>query len=303
MSRYVWFNGELVPWEEAKIHVATHALHYGTGVFEGIRAYETVRGVPAIFRLREHIDRFFNSAKIYRLELPYTKEELINACKEVVKANGMKNAYIRPIAYISTTELGVKPKSRKAGVAILALEWGKYLGEAYEKGARCIISPWRRLPPYSVPTVAKACGHYINSYLAAVDAIEKGYTEAIMLDHRGFISEGTGENIFIVKDGVVYTTPIQASILPGITRDTIIKLCKDMGLTVVEKDLTIGELLTADEVFFTGTATEVTPVVEINEITIGDGRPGPITRKLQKLYDDVVRGKVEKYMHWLTFVY
>ncbi|HID72720.1 TPA: branched-chain amino acid transaminase [Candidatus Micrarchaeota archaeon] len=300
--RYVWFNGELVRWEEAKIHVATHALHYGTGVFEGIRAYKTVKGVPAIFRLKEHIERFFNSAKLYRFEIPFSAEEIAEACKLVVKENGLDDAYIRPLAYLKVTEIGVKPKSREAGVVVFAIRWGRYLGEAYEKGANCLVSVWRRLPPFSFPTVAKACGHYINSYLAAIDAMEGGYDEAIMLDHRGFVSEGTGENIFMVKGGKVYTTPLEASILPGITRDTVIKLCRDLGLEVVEKDITLGELLTADEAFFTGTAAEVTPIARINGIAVGDGKPGPVTRKLQQLYSDVVRGKVRKYEGWLTYV-
>ncbi len=302
MTRLVWFNGRLVGIEEATISVSTHALHYGTAVFEGIRAYWTAKGRPAIFRLNDHIRRFFVSAKIYRLEIPYTEDEIAEACKMVVRENKLRDAYIRPIAYLATTELGIKAKDRRAGVAVLAKEWGKYLGEAYEKGARVAVSPWRRLPSFSFPTTAKASGHYINSFLAAMDAYEKGFDEAILLDHRGFVSEGTGENLFIVKDQVVYTPPLQASILPGITRDTIITLLRDMGIEVVERDITLGELLAADEAFFTGTAAEVTPVVEVDNIKIGDGRPGPLTRKLQKLYSDVVRGKIDKYEDWLAYV-
>ncbi len=302
MTRLVWFNGRLVDAGEAVVSVSTHALHYGTAVFEGIRAYWTVKQRPAIFRLREHVKRFFVSARIYRIEIPFTEDEIAEACKAVVRENGLKDAYIRPIAYIATTELGIKARDRRAGVAVLAKEWGKYLGEAYEKGARVTVSPWRRLPSFSFPTTAKASGHYINSFLAAMDAHEKGFDEAILLDHRGFVSEGTGENLFIVKDGVAYTPPIQASILPGITRDTIMTLLGDMGVEVVEKDITLGELLSADEAFFTGTAAEVTPVVEVDNVKIGDGKPGPLTRKLQKLYSDVVRGKIEKYEGWLEYV-
>ena len=302
MTRLVWFNGRLVDAGEAVVSVSTHALHYGTAVFEGIRAYWTVKQRPAIFRLREHVKRFFVSARIYRIEIPFTEDEIAEACKAVVRENGLKDAYIRPIAYIATTELGIKARDRRAGVAVLAKEWGKYLGEAYEKGARVTVSPWRRLPSFSFPTTAKASGHYINSFLAAMDAHEKGFDEAILLDHRGFVSEGTGENLFIVKDGVAYTPPIQASILPGITRDTIMTLLGDMGVEVVEKDITLGDLLSADEAFFTGTAAEVTPVVEVDNVKIGDGKPGPLTRKLQKLYSDVVRGKIEKYEGWLEYV-
>ncbi len=302
MTRLVWFNGRLVDAGEAVISVSTHALHYGTAVFEGIRAYWTVKERPAIFRLRDHVKRFFVSAKIYRIEIPFTEDEIAEACKAVVRENGLRDAYIRPIAYIATTELGIKARDRKAGVAVLAKEWGKYLGEAYEKGARVTVSPWRRLPSFSFPTTAKASGHYINSFLAAMDAHEKGFDEAILLDHRGFVSEGTGENLFIVKDGVVYTPPLQASILPGITRDTIMTLLRDMGVEVVERDITLGELLSADEAFFTGTAAEVTPVVEVDNVRIGDGKPGPLTRKLQKLYSDVVRGRIEKYEGWLDYV-
>ncbi len=302
MTRLVWFNGRLVDAGEAVVSVSTHALHYGTAIFEGIRAYWTVKQRPAIFRLREHVKRFFVSARIYRIEIPFTEDEIAEACKAVVRENGLKDAYIRPIAYIATTELGIKARDRRAGVAVLAKEWGKYLGEAYEKGARVTVSPWRRLPSFSFPTTAKASGHYINSFLAAMDAHEKGFDEAILLDHRGFVSEGTGENLFIVKDGVAYTPPIQASILPGITRDTIMTLLGDMGVEVVEKDITLGELLSADEAFFTGTAAEVTPVVEVDNVKIGDGKPGPLTRKLQKLYSDVVRGKIEKYEGWLEYV-
>lgn len=302
-SPLIWFDGKFVPFEDAKIHVMTYSLHYGVGVFEGIRAYRTYDGRTAIFRLREHIRRFFDSAKIYKLEIPFTEDELVEAIKELVRRSGFDEAYIRPIAFINIRKLGVKPTTRRASVAIGLVRWGKYLGKAYYEGARVTVSPWRRIPPNALPLNAKAVGQYLNSYLAASDADIKGFDEAIMLDTRGFVSEGPGENIFIVKNGSVYTPPLYASVLPGITRKTIIKILEDeQEVEVTERDIALGELLTADEAFFTGTAAEITPIVEVDGIKIGNGRPGPLTRKLQSLYEDIVRGKIERYREWLTYV-
>ena len=300
-AKWIWMDGRLVPWGEAKIHILSHVIHYGSGVFEGMRCYKTERG-PAIFRLEDHIDRLLYSAKVYRMEIPYSREELIEACKEVVKANELEDCYIRPIVYRGYGEMGVNPLNCPVNVAIAAWEWGAYLGEALEKGARVVISSWRRICNDILPPMAKACGHYLNSQLAKMEAVLGDYHEALMLDIDGYVSEGTGENFFMVKDGVLITPPPEASILLGITRDTVIKLARDMGYTVIERFISRAEVYGADECFFTGTAAEVTPIVEVDGRPIGDGKPGPITRKLQAKYFDVVRGKDEKYLHWLAFV-
>jgi len=300
-SKWIWMDGELVSWENAKVHVMTHALHYGSAVFEGIRCYKTDEGA-AIFRLKEHIDRLFFSASIYRMKIPFTKEEIMRACIEVVKANEFEECYIRPLVYRGYGEMGVNPLNVPVKVAIMAWEWGAYLGKAQEVGARVIISTWVRPAPNMLPMMAKVSGHYTNSQLAKIEAVEKGADEAILLDHRGYISEGSGENIFIVKDEVIYTPPTYASILVGITRDSVMRIARDLGYTVMEKDITRTELYNADEAFFTGTAAEVTPIVEVDGIKIGDGMPGPITRKLQKAFWEVVHGKNKKYIGWLTFV-
>jgi len=300
---YVWFDGKLVPFEEAKVHVMTHTLHYGVGVFEGIRAYRLGDGGVGIFRLDDHLRRLAFSAKVYRLELPYSLEVLKEAVVEVVRASGFGDCYVRPIAFINAVQLGLYPQQRKLSVAIGVVEWGKYLGRAYESGARVVTVKWRRPPPDVLPVNAKAIGNYLNSYLASLDARERGFDEALMLDHRGFVSEGPGENVFAVKGGVAYTPPAHASILPGVTRDTVSVLLREkLGVRVEERDLTLGELYEADEVFFVGTAVEVTPVVEIDGRVIGSGEPGPLTRKLQRLYDDTVRGRLPEYSKWITRV-
>ncbi len=301
-SKYVWMDGELVPWENAKVHIMVHALHYGSAVFEGIRCYKTENG-PAIFRLKEHIDRLFFSAGVYKMEIPYTKEEIMRACIEVVRANEFEDCYIRPLVYKGFGSMDVYPKDAPVNVAIMAWRWGAYLGKALEEGARVITSSWVKPAPNMLPMMAKVSGHYTNSYLAKMEAVERGANEAILLDHRGFVSEGSGENIFVVKDGKIYTPPVHASILVGVTRDTVMTLARDMGYEVIEKDITKTELYGADEVFFTGTAAEVTPVVEIDGRKIGDGKPGLVTRALQRKFFDVVRGRDERYLHWLTFVY
>ncbi len=295
----IWFNGRFVKWEDAKVHVLTHALHYGSGVFEGIRCYNTDKG-PAIFRLKEHVDRLFDSARIYYMEIPYSKEEISNAIKELVRVNKLKECYIRPIVFRGYGEMGLNPLNNPVEVAIAAWEWGPYLGvEGQKKGIRAKIVSIQRIAPNILPPIAKACGQYINSILAKLEALNCNYDEAIMLDYRGFISEGPGENIFVVKDGVIYTPPEYASILKGITRDCVIKLAKDMGYEVKEVDITRAFLYLADEVFFTGTAAEITPIREIDGHEFGVGE---ITRKLQKKFYEVTHGKDENYMHWLDFV-
>lgn len=300
-TRYIWMNGKLVGWDEAKVHVLTHALHYGSSVFEGIRCYETSRG-PAIFRLKEHMERLERSARIYMMKLPYTVEELCMAAVEVVKANGLKECYIRPIAFRGTGEMGIHAQN-PVEMAVAVWPWGPYLGEeGQKKGIRIKVSSYIRPPPHSLPMSAKAGGHYLSSILAKMEALRAGYDEAVILDHRGFISEGSGENIFLVKDNILYTPPSHASILFGITRDTVMVLARDLGYRVVEEDLTRAMLYMADEAFFTGTAAEVTPIREVDDIPIGEGQPGPITLKLLKEYKAIVHGQKHKYEKWLTYV-
>ncbi len=300
-SRYIWMNGELVPWQEARIHILSHVIHYGSGVFEGIRCYRARQG-PAVFRLRDHIRRLFHSAKAYFMEIPYTQEELQKACVEVVRANGLEECYIRPIVYRGYGEMGLNPLSCPVEVAVAAWRWGRYLGRAFEEGARVIVSSWRRISSETLPATAKACGHYLNSQLAKVEAVKAGCDEAIMLNVDGYVSEGTGENFFIVRDGVLYTPPVEASILPGITRDTVMRLASDMGYRVVERFMSRGEIYTADECFLTGTAAEVVPVVVVDGRPVGDGKPGPVTRRIQEAYLRVVRGEDSRYEDWLTYV-
>lgn len=300
-AEYIWMNGELVPWREAKIHVLSHVVHYGSGVFEGIRCYRARRG-PAIFRLRDHIKRLFHSAKAYFMEIPYTPTELEEACVEVVRANGFDECYIRPIVYRGYGEMGLNPLECPVEVAVAAWRWGRYLEQAFEKGARVIVSSWRRICSETLPTTAKACGHYLNSQLAKVEAVKMGCDEAVMLDVNGYVAEGTGENFFMVKEGVIYTPPVEASILPGITRDTVMKLAGDMGYTVVEKFISRGEIYGADECFFTGTAAEITPIVMVDGRPIGDGSPGVVTRRIQEAYSKAVRGEDPKHEDWLTYV-
>ncbi len=300
-TKYIWMNGKFIAWDEAKVHVLTHGLHYGSSVFEGIRCYETSRG-PAVFRLEDHMRRLENSAKIYMMKLPYTVEELCKAVVELVKVNGLKECYIRPIAYRSYGEMGLQALN-PVEVAIAAWPWGPYLGEEGQKlGIRAKISSNIRPPPQSLPMNAKAAGHYLSSILAKMEALNAGYDEAIMLDHRGYISEGPGENIFIVKSGTLYTPPPHASILLGITRDTVMVIAERLGYKVLEQDITRGMLYEADEAFFTGTAAEITPIREVDGVPIGDGKPGEITRSLQQEYRAIVRGEKPEYQEWLTYV-
>jgi branched-chain amino acid aminotransferase len=295
----IWMNGELVDWADAKIHVGSHGLHYGSGVFEGIRAYDTPKG-SAVFRLTEHMQRLQNSAQVLNMELPYTIEELRAATMELIGANGVAECYIRPIAFFGFGELGVASTGNPVDVVIMSWPWGAYLGaDALKNGIRAKISSWTRVGPNVIPHVAKATGIYLNSMLAVMEANRAGYDEAILLTDDGYIADGSGENIFIVKDGTIYTPDLSASILQGITRDTIIQIAQDLGHSVVEKQLIRTDLYLADEVFMTGTAAEVTPLREVDDQQIGP--PGPVTLAIQKAYLDTVRGGSERWSHWLEY--
>ena len=298
----IWMDGELIPWDEAKVHVLTHTLHYGLGVFEGIRCYLCKDGRSGIFRLEAHVKRLFDSALIGEIEIPFSQAEIMEACKDVVRANGLEEAYIRPIVFIGEGVMGVHPHDNPVRVAIVAWRWGAYLGEeALRKGTRVKTSSYARHHVNAMMTKAKICGNYVNSVLAKREAARLGYDEAIMLDTEGYVAEASGENIFLVKDGVIKTTP-PTSILPGITRDSVIQIARDKGYTVLEERFTRDELYTADEVFFTGTAAEVTPIREIDDRPVGRGVPGSVTRELQEAYFKVVRGEIEKYRHWISYL-
>ena len=297
----IWFNGELVEWRSATTHVLTHTLHYGMGVFEGVRAYETPDG-PAIFRLQDHTKRLFNSAKIVGMQLPFTEEQINRAHIDVVKANNLVSCYFRPMAYYGSGKLGVAPKQDAVQVILAAWAWGAYLGEeGMRKGIRVRVSSFTRHHPNVTMIKAKANGNYMNSIMANTEATRDGYDEAILLDAQGYVAEGSGENIFTVRDGVLYTPALDVA-LDGITRRSVIAIASEMGLKVVEKRLTRDELYVADEVFFTGTAAEVTPIREIDGRQIGIGERGPITAEIQQRYFDIVQGKNPKYRDWLTYV-
>jgi branched-chain amino acid aminotransferase len=298
---FIWFNGKLVDWRDANIHVLTHSLHYGMAVFEGVRAYKTDQG-PAIFRLDEHTKRWFNSAKIFQMEMPYSQEELMKAQLEVIKANQLESCYLRPIAWIGSEKLGISPKGNQILVSIAAWQWGAYLGEdGLNKGIRVKTSSFSRHHVNVSLVRAKASGYYINSILANQEVTAHGYDEALLLDTDGYVSEGSGENVFIVRDGVIYT-PDLASCLAGITRESIIKIAHDLGIEVREKRITRDEMYCSDEAFFTGTAAEVTPIRELDDRTIGNGGRGPVTEKIQNVFFDIVKGKNDKYRSWLTYV-
>jgi branched-chain amino acid aminotransferase len=295
----IWMNGELVDWADATVHVGVHGLHYGTGVFEGIRCYDTERG-PAVFRLRDHLIRLENSARLLYMQLPYPVEELRTATHELLGANSLPECYIRPIAFYGYGELGVHTGTNPVDVAIMSWPWGAYLGEEGQRqGIRVAISSWRRVGPNTIPHAAKATGIYLNSMLAVHEAQRAGYDEAIMLTDDGYVGDGPGETIFVVKEGVIATPDLSTSILHGITRDTVIHLARDLGYTVVEKPLIRTDLYLADVVFMTGTAAEVTPLRSVDDQEIG---AGPITLELQQAYWDVVRGKSERYSDWLDYV-
>ncbi|UOO82915.1 branched-chain amino acid transaminase [Uruburuella testudinis] len=297
----IWVNGELTEWREAKTHVLSHTLHYGMGVFEGVRAYETAEG-PAIFRLQEHTDRLFNSAKITGMTLPFSKEAVNQAHIDVVKANNLHSCYFRPMAFYGSAKLGIAPKADDVQLIVAAWPWGAYLGEeGIKRGIRCKISSFTRHHPNITMIKAKANGNYMNSIMANSEAHQGGYDEAILLDAQGYVAEGSGENIFAVKDGALYTPALDVA-LDGITRRTVIAIAKEMGLEVFEKRITRDELYIADEVFFTGTAAEVTPIREIDNREIGIGERGPITAEIQQRFFDIVQGKNPQYRHWLTYV-
>jgi branched-chain amino acid aminotransferase len=294
----IWMNGELVDWADAKIHVGSHGLHYGSGVFEGIRAYETPRGT-AVFRLRDHLQRLTDSARLLYMELPFTGDELRSACLELIGVNGLPECYLRPIAFVGYGELGVSAQGNPIDVVIMSWPWGAYLGEqGLKSGIRAKISTWQRVGPNVIPHVSKATGIYLNSMLAVTEANRAGYDEAILLTAEGFIADGSGENVFVVKDGTIYTPDLSTSILPGITRNTIIQIAQDLGYTVIEKNLIRTDLFLADEAFMTGTAAEVTPLKSIDDVELG---VGPVTLELQTAYLDTVRGRSERWSHWLEY--
>ncbi|MGZ7096430.1 MAG: branched-chain amino acid transaminase [Methanobacterium sp.] len=298
----IWFNGEFVNWNDANIHVLSHVVHYGSSVFEGIRCYNTKNG-PAVFRLREHVQRLLNSGKIYRMDIPYSVEELSDAIIKTIKINDLEDCYIRPIAFRGYEELGVYPLKCPLDTVIAAWEWGKYLGEeALENGVDLGVSTWRRMAPNTLPNMAKAGANYMNSQLAKMESVFNGFDEAIMLDIDGLVSEGSGENIFLVKDDVIYTPHSSLSILSGITRDSIIILAEDEGMKLHEEPIPREMLYLADEIFLTGTAAEITPVRSVDRITIGNGKRGHVTKKLQKKFFNIVGGIHEDKFGWLSFV-
>ncbi|MBM4338555.1 MAG: branched-chain amino acid transaminase [Deltaproteobacteria bacterium] len=298
----IWMDGKLIPWDEAKVHVLTHTLHYGLGIFEGIRCYLCHDGRSAVYRLKEHIDRFYDSAHIGQLKMPFSKKELVEACKETLRANGLKAGYIRPLAFIGEGAMGVYPGDNPIRVAIITWSWGAYLGEgALEKGIRVKTSSYNRHHVNVMMTKAKISGNYVNSVLAKREAMKMGYDEALMLDTEGYVSEASGENIFIVKNGVIKTTPL-TSILPGITRDSIIQIAKTRKIPLVEDKFTRDELYTAHESFFTGTAAEITPIREVDDRQIGEGKPGPVTLELQAAFFEIVKGKNPEFSEWLDYL-
>jgi branched-chain amino acid aminotransferase len=298
----IWFDGELVEWRDAKIHVLTHTLHYGCGAFEGLRAYDA-QGGTAIFRLREHTERLFNSAKILRMKIPFSPEQVMEAQREVVRVNKLASGYIRPLTWIGSEKLGVSPKGNTIHLMIAAWPWGAYLGdEGLKRGIRVKTSSYTRHHVNITMTQAKAVSNYTNSILANMEALDDGYDEALLLDASGFVSEGAGENLFVIKGGVVYTPDLSAGALNGITRNTVFAICKDLKLELVEKRITRDEVYIADEAFFTGTAAEVTPIRELDRIELGRGERGPVTEKIQSAFFDIVNGRNPKYAEWLTRV-
>jgi branched-chain amino acid aminotransferase len=301
-SDKIWMNGKLIPWDDAKVHVGTHALHYASSVFEGVRCYSTPKG-SAVFRLGAHLDRMYNSAKIYRMPIPITKEALTQGVLDVIVANGLAACYVRPFAFRGYGALGVNPLPCPVEVVVMVWEWGQYLGsEALEAGVDVRIASWTRMAPNTLPAMAKVAANYMNSQLVKLEAMQDGYAEGITLDSEGYVSEGSGENIFVVQNGALYTPPLASSILSGITRDTVITLARRQGIPVTEQRLPRELLYIADEVFFTGTAAEITPIRSIDRIPIGRGARGPVTEALQRAFFDVVQCRVPDEFGWLTFV-
>jgi branched-chain amino acid aminotransferase len=298
----IWMDGKLVNWDDAKVHVLTHTLHYGLGVFEGIRCYRTQDGKSAVFRLKEHVDRLFESAHIGLIEIPFSREEIFKAILETLRVNGLKEGYIRPLVFIGDGEMGLYIKEYPVRVAIACWPWGPYLGEdGVSNGIRAKVSSYTRHHANVMMTKAKICGNYVNSIFAKKEAIAAGYDEAILLDAEGYVAEASGENIFMVKNGVLKTIPAN-SILKGITRDAIITIAKDRGIPVLEERLSRDELYIADEVFLSGTAAEITPIREVDDRTVGKGKPGPICKAIQSTFYSIVQGREEKYKHWLAYV-
>jgi branched-chain amino acid aminotransferase len=297
----VWYNGKFIPWEKATIHVASHVVSYASSLFEGIRCYETPQG-PAIFRLKEHADRLVNSCKIYRMEPSYSRQDLQQAMVELVRVNRAKHCYIRPLVFRGYGEVGVSPLKNPIDVYLLAWAWGKYLGtEALERGVDVCVSSWNRMAPNTLPPMAKSAANYMNAQLIKMEALTNGYVEGIALDPTGHISEGSGENIFLVREGKILTPPLASSVLPGITRDSVMTLAGELGYTVIEQALAREMLYIADEAFFTGTAAEITPIRSVDRIVVGQGQPGPVTRKLQERFLGIVEGRTPDKYGWLTF--
>jgi branched-chain amino acid aminotransferase len=298
----IWMDGRFVDWDDANIHILTHTLHYGLGAFEGIRCYLCDDGRSAIFKLKEHVDRFFNSAHIGQIDIPFSKEEITNAIIETVKINGLKESYIRPIVFIGDGAMGIHPQNNPIRVAVAVWQWGAYLGDdGLKNGIRVKTSSFTRHHVNIMMTKAKICGNYVNSVLAKREVVQDGYDEAVILDTEGYVCEATGENIFITQKGDLKTPPL-TSVLPGITRDSVISIALDRGIRVIEERLTRDELYVADEAFFTGTAAEITPIRQVDNRSIGNGKPGEITQTLQNIFFDIIRGKQEKYKKWLTYI-
>jgi len=301
-SDKIWMNGKFIDWDDAKIHVCSHVIHYGTCVFEGIRCYKTKKG-PAIFRLEPHIKRLYNSAKMYRMQPELPIADFMKACHETIKINKMEECYIRPVVYRGYNELGVNPFPNPIDAFIVVWLWGKYLGpEALEQGVDVMVSSWDRIAPNTLPALAKTGANYMNSQLIKMEALVNGYVEGIALDANGYVSEGSGENIFLVQDGIIYTPPLGASVLPGITRNCIINIAEDLGFEVVEKLVPREMLYVADEVFFTGTAAEISPIRSVDKIQVGAGKRGPVTKQLQDVFFKVINAEVDDYLDWLDFV-
>jgi branched-chain amino acid aminotransferase len=298
----IWMNGDFVAWEDAKVHVLTHGLHYGTGVFEGVRCYDTELG-PAVFRNAEHCERLLRSAELYYMPVPYSAEVLREATLELVARNGLSSCYIRPIVYRGYGSMGLNPLDAPVDVTIACWEWGVYLGEeGASKGVRAKVSSWRRISPDSLIPHAKASGQYLNSVLAKIESMKSGYEEAILLDDHGYVCEGTGENVYVIRDGVIATPGQSNSILDGITRRSVIQIAQDLGYKVVERDIGRAEMYLADEIFLSGTAAEIVPVREVDDHAVGTGEPGEITRVIQAAFDDAIHGRSERYREWLDVV-
>jgi branched-chain amino acid aminotransferase len=301
-SEWVWMNGSVVPWAGATFHVSAHALHYGSGVFEGLRCYETKEG-PAIFRLDAHLDRLYASAEVYGIEVPFSKEELTEAICQVIRRNGFSSCYVRPICFLGSSSLGLHPRACPVEVAILAWPWSPLLGdEGIESGVRTTVSPWLKFHSRMIPTTAKACGQYLNSILAVREAVQGGFDEALLLDTEGYVAEGSGENLFVVRNGIIFTNDACHSILMGITRDSVIEIARDLGYKVEITALRLEDLVSADEAFFTGTAAEVVPIREVDGSQVGSGRRGEVTAVVQRIYSEATRGRQPRYSSWLHAV-